>query len=281
MCAQPSRAGLFLFLKVMCRKTLACLFLLLIVFALPLSAQRVVSLLPSATYAAAQMGADANIVGRTSYCPAPSKGVKSTIIGDAMTVNLEVIVSLKPDVVIISPFTAANVVSRLKGLNIKTVSLLTPTNFSEICEQAILVGQLTGHEAQARQMVADESRKVESLTKAAAKPKSPKLVYIQIGVSPIWGATPDYYINEIATRLGLTNVLAEGEGACSREAVLARHPAVVVVSSLGGLGKAESEWWTAKGSLSAVVDENCLCCPTPRFFRMALESVNSLIVKLK
>ncbi len=281
MCAQPSRAGLLVFRNLMCRKIQVCLILLLLAFALPLSAQRVVSLLPSATYAAVQMGADANIVGRTSYCPEPAKGIKSTIIGDAMTVNLEVIVSLKPDVVIISPFTAANVVSRLKSLKIKTVSMPTPANFSEICAQAIEVGKLTGHEAQARQMVADESRLVESLTRNAARPKSPALIYIQIGVSPIWGATPDYYINEIVTRLGLTNVLAEGEGACSREAVLARHPAVVVVSSLGGLGKAEVDWWTAKGSLSAVVDESCLCCPTPRFFRMALESVNSLLVKLK
>lgn len=265
----------------MCRKLQVCLVLLLVVFALPLSAQRVVSLLPSATYAAVQMGADANIVGRTSYCPEPAKNVKSTIIGDAMTVNLEVIVSLKPDVVIVSPFTAANVVSRLKSLNIKTVSMPTPANFSEICAQAIEVGKLTGHEAQARQMVAEESGKVERITKTATKPKSPKLVYMQIGVNPIWGATPDYYINEIVTRLGLTNVLAEGEGACSREVVLARHPAIVVVSSLGGLGKAESERWKASGSVSAVVDESCLCCPTPRFFRMALESVNSLLVNLK
>ncbi len=265
----------------MCRKLQVCLVLFLIAFALPLSAQRVVSLLPSATYAAVQMGADANIVGRTSYCPEPAKGVMSTIIGDAMTVNLEVIVSLKPDVVIVSPFTAANVVSRLKSLNIKTVSMPTPANFSEICAQAIEVGKLTGHEAQARQMVAEESSKVERITQTATKPKSPKLVYMQIGVNPIWGATPDYYINEIVTRLGLTNVLADGEGACSREVVLARHPAIVVVSSLGGLGKAESEWWKASGSVSAVVDESCLCCPTPRFFRMALESVNSLLVNLK
>lgn len=265
----------------MCRKLQVFLVLILIVFALPLSAQRVVSLLPSATYAAVQMGADANIVGRTSYCPAPAKGMKSTIIGDAMTVNLEVIVALKPDVVIISPFTAANVVSRLKSLKIKTVSMPTPANFSEICAQAIEVGKLTGHETQARQMVADESSKVEHITQSAAKPQSTKLAYIQIGANPIWGATPDYYINEIVTRLGLTNVLADGEGACSREAVLARHPAIVVVSSLGGLGKAEADWWTDKGSLSAVVDESCLCCPTPRFFRMALESVNSLLVKLK
>ena len=65
-------------------------------------AQRVVSLVPSATFTAVQFGADANIVGRTSYCPEPGKGVRSVIVGDAMTVSVEAVVALSPDVVLAS-----------------------------------------------------------------------------------------------------------------------------------------------------------------------------------
>lgn len=252
---------------------LPTLLIALLLSCLTAHAQRVVSLLPSATYSAAQMGADANIVGRTSYCPKAEDGVKTTIIGDAMTVSTEAIVALRPDVVIASPFTSAAVVDKLKSLGLKVTVLATPKDFDGVCQQFIQVGQLTGHEAEAKQIVAEERTAVAAIV-AKAKNLKGKKFYFQIGVNPLWGATPDYYIADMANLLGGLNILKVGEGACSREVVLARRPDVIVVSSLGGLGSGEVNVW---GKLTrarvVVVDENTLCCPTPIFFRQSLESI--------
>ncbi len=249
--------------------------ILILLISIPTSAtaQRIVSLLPSATYTAAQIGADANVVGRTTYCPKPAAGTVSKIVGDAMTVNVEAIMSLSPDVVLISPFTAASVVSRLKSLKINTVSLPTPKNFEEICSQTILIGELTGHKSKAESLVAQERQQVESIV--SSLPKSVSLsVYFQIGTKPIWGATPDYFINDMAALLGTKNVLSEGEGACSRESILARKPGLIVISSLGGLGNDEASLWRKLSKAKVVVvDENVLCCPTPVFFRTALSVI--------
>lgn len=254
-------------------RSLLLFFIPLALFAQFAVAQRVVSLVPSATFAAMQFGADANIVGRTSYCPKPSSGVVSQVVGDVMTVSVETIVALRPDAVIASPFTQKAVVDRLKSLKIKVVLLPTPKSFREICDQNLEVGRLTGHEAQAASVNRAQSLAVDSISKSASPIKNAK-TYVQIGTRPTWGATPDYYINDILVHLGLTNILNVGDGGCSREVVMLRKPDVVVVSSMGGLGNDELLLWQKSTNAKTVlIDESVLGCPTPTFFRQALEQL--------
>ncbi|MBQ2321459.1 MAG: ABC transporter substrate-binding protein [Bacteroidales bacterium] len=260
-------------------KPILIISLILILFTPLAVAQRIVSLVPSATFAAVQLGADANIVGRTSFCPKPTNGVASQVVGDVLTVNTEAIVSLRPDAVIASPFTQKKVVQRLKALNIKVHQLPTPTSFSEICSQNIEVGMLTGHESEALTLNRSQSLAIDSICQSF-KPAKPLNAYVQIGARPTWGATPDYYINDILLRLGLSNVLKEGEGSCSREAVMLRKPDVVIVSTMGGLGNEQlSMWQKTPGVKTILVDEIALGCPTPLFFRQALEHICNALKK--
>lgn len=255
------------------------LFLILLFFIGSLSsAQRVVSLLPSATQIAQQIGADANVVGRTAYCPKPQPSTRSSLVGDAMTVNVEAIIALRPDLVIVSPFTKSGVVDRLKSLGIKTLSLPTPADFNEICSQALTIGQVTGHASQAEALVSDSKRRLGSILSSFAQ-NSTLSFYVQIGTNPLWGATPDYYIGDIITLLGGRNVLGLNDGPCSREAVLVRKPDVIIVSSLGGLGDDEAAiWLRLTKARVAVVPQDELCCPTPLFF---VNTVERIVAALK
>lgn len=246
---------------------------LLILLLCDATAQRIVSLMPSATYIAAQIGADANVVGRTAYCPAPSSGVTSRVVGDVMTVNVEAIVALRPDVVIASNFTQQSVINRLKALKIKLVTLSTPKSFDEICSQTVEIGQLTNHLQQAQSVCHEQSNAIDSIAANVSWSRG-KSAYVQVGARPLWGATPDYYINELLSRLAMRNVLNLGEGGTSREEVTLRHPDVVIISSLGGLASEEqAAWQKATKAKTVIVNENELSCPTPLFFRLALEKV--------
>lgn len=234
-------------------------------------AQRVVSLQPSATYAAKQIGADAAIVGRTSYCP-PSD--HSKVVGDAMTVSTEAIVALRPDAVIVTPYTRKDVIDKLHSLGIKTENLRTPADFPEICRQAETIGKIVGRQTEAHAATLRETLKVDSLQRSTQWTHGMK-AYIQVGTRPLWGATPDYFLNDMIERMGMTNVLRDGEGNCSREEVLRRAPDVIIISTMGGLGKSEAETWRRLSGARhiVVIDENILCCPTPQFFRMSMEQV--------
>ncbi len=238
----------------------------------PALAQRVVSLMPSATYMAVQIGADANIVGRTAYCPPPAKGISSQTVGDVMTVNIEAIVALHPDVVIASNFTQQSVVDRLKALHINVLTLSTPKSFTEICEQTSQIGSLTNHLPQARAVCQAQSYAIDSI--AATISPRPLTAYVQVGANPLWGATPDYYIHDLLSRLSLRNILHNGEGGISREEVIRRKPDIIILSTLGGLAPDEkAQWQRLSNATVLIIDENELSCPTPLFFRLALQKV--------
>lgn len=236
-----------------------------------LHAQRVVSLLPSATYTAKQIGADEAIVGRTSYCPHSDH---SKVVGDAMTVSTEAIVALRPDAVIVSPYTPKGVVDKLRSLGIKTENLQTPADLAEICRQTETIGTIVDRQAEAHVTTHMEFLKVDSLQRATQWTHGMK-AYIQVGARPLWGATPDYFLNDMIERMGMTNILHDGEGNCSREEVLRRSPDVIIISTMGGMGKSEAETWRKLSACKhiVVIDENVLCCPSPQFFRMSMEQV--------
>jgi len=65
---------------------------------------RIVSLAPSITREVEELGMADHIVGATSYCDI-TKNNKDLIIGDAINVNVEKILLLKPDIILTTPMT--------------------------------------------------------------------------------------------------------------------------------------------------------------------------------
>jgi ABC-type hemin transport system substrate-binding protein len=66
----------------------------------PAQALRLVSLKPNITMTLLALGTASDVVGVTKYCPKPNKA--ATIVGDYMSINVEDIVRLKPDVILSS-----------------------------------------------------------------------------------------------------------------------------------------------------------------------------------
>lgn len=234
-------------------------------------AQRIVSLVPSVTQTYMQMGADEKVVARTSYCPKSLSG-NSVVVGDAMTVNVEKILSVKPDVVVTMGLTKPEVIAKLKSLGVKVLELPTPKSFDEICSQTVLLAQYAGCEEDAKALVSSERLKVDSLRMGGRMKKA----FFEIGVNPLWAAIPNTYLDEMLRVLNLSNVVSSGNGAISREYVVAAAPDVVVLTSLYGNASNEKSLWRKLLPLSVLVevDENVACCPTPTNYRMTLQAIS-------
>lgn len=243
---------------------------LLLLVNVTVGAQRIVSLVPSVTHTLAQIGCDEMVVGRTSYCPKSIDG-SSVIIGDVLTVSTEAIIALQPDAVITMSFTSPATIEKLRSLGINVVELSTPSTFSEICSQTMQLLQLVNHEAIARQFIATEQHRVDSLRNIAQQHGT---AFFQIGTKPLFGVTTDSFMNDLLSFVGLSNILTDNNGMCSREMVVAANPNVLILTTMGGLsGDEKREWNKLLQSTIIVVDENKACCPTPLFFRQTLESI--------
>lgn len=245
---------------------------------------RIVSLSPSISYTLQQLDADDQIVGRTSYCPAPQKGNTSTIIGNVLEINLEKILLLKPDIVFSMSFTKAEIREKMEKMGIRIQDFPTPRSFEEICQQTLLIGKLAGKEAAARKMVSEETGKVEQIRREAEslKQKYPsRKTFFQIGERPVFPVIEGTYMNQYLTLLGLENIVKDYKGGgISKEYVLAARPDIMFISKMSGMGEKAMREWMDYAQIPAVadkritlVDDNLACCPTPVFFRMTLESL--------
>lgn len=173
---------------------------------------RIVSLLPSATDIVCSLGLQDSIVGRTHECdwppgieqvPAVTSDALAThelssadihaAIGGAVHsgssiygLDAEALDRAKPDLIITQELCEVCAVSyedvtsaaRLMEANAKIVSL-EPHSIDEILEHVLLIGRLTGAEAQAKAVVSDARARIERVREKCALLDRPRVVCIE------------------------------------------------------------------------------------------------------
>jgi len=246
--------------------------------------QRIISLGPAITEELYILGAEDRLIGCTVYCQRPPEAKNKEKVGTAIEVNLEKIVSLRPDLVLATSLTDPDAKEKLKNLGIKTVTFPAAKDFNEICGQFQELGRIVGREKQAAEVAALARKRVDSLGKRIKGLKRPK-VFIQVGAKPLVTATGDSFINDSIELAGGINIAKEaGTGLYSREEVVRRNPDVMIIVTMGIAGKEEKEAWAKYKTLNAVkngriyvIDSYRLCSPTPVSFAETLEEIARIL----
>lgn len=263
-------------------KTVRSLFIAftILLFAFRLPAQeykRIVSLAASITNNLYLLEAQDRLVGRTQYCTIADKD-SIPIVADAINVNIEKVVSLKPDLVIAGGLTHPRIVRALQKMGIHTVHWNQPKNFNEICSQLEELGKLCGKRESATGYV-KESR--ERLAKLASKTTEKYKVFMQQGANPLFAVLPNSFVNDYITLSGGKNICEDlTNGLISREMVLLRNPDIIAIMSMGEVGKLEKQEWEKYQTVNAVknkriflIDADRACTPTPVTFIDVLEKL--------
>ena len=233
---------------------------------------RIVSLTPSITKQLYLLGVEDLVVGHTSYCP--SEGLKnSELVASAMEVNVEKIATLHPDIVLVTTLVKSKIVDKLKMLGINVQYLPSPKSFNEICNQFIELGAAVERKSKAISIVKAQEEKLDSLQNTI--PPGKKLKYfIEIGAKPLYAATPESFMHDYIRYANGINI-AEGlkSGTMSRESVIVKNPDVIVIVTMGIVGKEEKEIWQDYPNLNAskngrifVIDSDLASSPTPITF---------------
>ncbi|HIC90836.1 MAG TPA: ABC transporter substrate-binding protein, partial [Syntrophaceae bacterium] len=115
--------------------------------------QRIVSLGPSLTEELYLLGVEDKIVGVTVYCNRPKEAQDKEKVGTVIKVDVERIISLKPDLLLATTLSDPAQMKKIRSLGIKVVTFPSCRNFSEICEQFLKLGKITGREEKAREII--------------------------------------------------------------------------------------------------------------------------------
>lgn len=204
---------------------------------------RIVSLAPSITEILFAVGAGPQVVGVTKYCNYPPKaGQGREIVGgfSAKSLSVEKIISLKPDLVFAAGATHKPVSEALEAAGV-TVFNFDPHDLAGVYANILAAGALTGHAAQAEEVVADMKARIAKVTATtAAIPQDQRLkVFYEVWDEPLMTAGPATFIGQVIELAGGINIFSdvkEQYPTVSSEAVVARGPDIILGPSSHGEG---------------------------------------------
>jgi iron complex transport system substrate-binding protein len=253
-------------------------------------AQHIVSLAPSNTEILFAIGAGSQVVGRDqlSDFPEAAKDVKD--IGSTFdALNTELIVSLKPDLVLAAEINTPEQVKQLEGLGLTVYYLKNPTTLEEMYGNLEIVAQLTGHETETATLIDSLKARVAAVdAKIAPISSRPSVFYELDATDPAkpYTAGKGTFITQLIERAGGRNVAADIDGypQLSLEQVVADDPAFIILGDAAyGITPESIAARPGWNKLSAVknnkifpFDDNLVSRPGPRLVD-ALEQLAKLL----
>jgi iron complex transport system substrate-binding protein len=233
----------------------------------PLRAQRIVSLVPSCTELLFVVGAGPQVAGVTTYCTYPEEAKAKPKIGD-LSVNYEILASLKPDLVVSSWTLARRSAEAVEAMGIP-VFCVDPRDFPDIARALRVVGRLTDHEAEGERAAKELEARVAAVEKRVAGKPRPG-VCIELTSTP-HVAVPGTTGHDLIVRAGGRNLFEDLTGdrylAVSWESVLSRDPDVYIVGHRDDPPERRPGFATMKAARAkrcVVLDLEWLNFPTPR-----------------
>lgn len=144
-------------------------------------AQRVVSMAPSNTEILFAIGAGSQVVGRDEFSDYPADATRLPSIGGSYgEYNNEAIVNLKPDLILASELNTAEQVQALEALGLKVYLLSNPTDLDGMYKNLEIVGKLTGHEADAAELVQSLKSRVAAVEEKLKNVSEQPLVFYEL-----------------------------------------------------------------------------------------------------
>ncbi len=203
------------------------------VVVLPSRAQRIISLAPSITETLFAIGAGNQIVGVTNYCNYPEEAKSKQKVGGIVNPNIETIISLKPDVILLSmEGNVRNDFEKLTSCGVP-VFVTNPRNLKGIYKSLEQLGVLTDKNENADVLVKAMKSRVDSIVKNVASKKKKSVLFF-VSLQPIIVVGKNTFLHELLERAGGANAATKAKGAYpqySREAVLKDNPDVLIFLS--------------------------------------------------
>lgn len=193
--------------------------------------QRIVSLSPTSTEIMFAIGAQDKLVGVTNSCDYPAGALEIQKVGEFSGPNLEMIINLKPDVVIGGTYIQEDVTKALAELGVPVIST-EAENIDDIFTSIEILGMISKQEDDANKVVANMKTRLEEIAKKV-KDSKPVSVFYVVWKDPFKTAGNNTFINEVLTLAGGENVASDVEGWAdySREELIVKNPYGIVSSS--------------------------------------------------
>ncbi|MCG8701111.1 MAG: ABC transporter substrate-binding protein, partial [Bacteroidales bacterium] len=203
-----------------------------------------------------------------------------TVVASAIKVNIEKVVTQKPDLVIATTITNQETIQSLEKFGIKTEVFPTPRSYEEICNQFDRLTLLTGKKYLGDRLLKQNNNSIDSIRNAIAGKKGSK-VFFQVGAKPLFTVPGNNFMDDYITYIGCENITAKlKNGNITRETVIKSNPDYIFITTMGIMAEEEKKIWESMQDLEAAkngniytIDADMVCTPTPFTFKQTLEEM--------
>lgn len=197
---------------------------------------KIVSLSPNITEILFALNLGDYVVGRTDYCDWPIEASFIESMGDLFSPSVEKIVSLNPDIVIISNLGQSQTIEALELASIKVAFLDEAQNMEGTYKIIEKVATITATEEKGNQLI-DEIKNEVALVAASLDNNKIASVYYVAGFGE-WGdytATQETFIDDIINLAGARNIAFDAfNWSFQKELIVERDPDVIILPPLMG-----------------------------------------------
>jgi iron complex transport system substrate-binding protein len=251
--------------------------------------ERIVSLAPNATEILFAVGAGDRVIGVTEYCNFPPEARKIEKVGSFSFLNIERILSLAPDLVLISSHEQERFIKTLDELEIP-VYVCFPRNFQELFRTIHSIGRVTGSPVRARALADSLGAELDRLkgeVEWAFSSEERLKVYMEISSRPLMTAGDHSFIGTMIDVAGGRNIghdLPRDYAVINSEVVISRNPEVIFIFHYSSTREnlLERLGWDRIDAVKADMifddlDEDVVHRPGPRSVRGAREMFERLL----
>jgi iron complex transport system substrate-binding protein len=243
--------------------------------------RRLIVISPGAVEVLYMIGAESAIAGISSGRE-PSWPEEKTVllpsVGNTARPSLEAIIALEPDLIIGNAMNAA-LIADLASRGY-AVLIHSADSLADIFNSTLILGRLTGKEAEAKALVAEKEAQLDSLREELKnRPLNLKGAFLY-SASPVMAFTSQSLPGEILNILGVENIAAGLDAAqpiLSAEYILAQNPDFL----FGAMAITKPEDILSAGSVIAKtragMEKNIKIVPSSLFLRTSPRIVESLV----
>ena len=247
-------------------------------------AEKLVTLSPHLAELVFAAGAGRHLIATVEYSEYPEGASEIARIGDAFRIDVERVLSLRPDLVIGwdsgNPRQALDQLSSL-GIPVWRVEIREPAEIAEVIEA---IGAASGEQATAGSAASDFSRRLDALSRRYESRRAVEFFY-QVDVKPLFTINGDHLISKGLSLCGGRNIFRDQPGLAfnvAHESVIVANPETLIAPYLENEADPLAAWREWPG-MQAVQQSALMLLPadkisraTPRFLD-ALELACNLL----
>ena len=216
--------------------------------------QRIVSFSAANTEIMFALGLGDRVVGRDAFSDYPVEALDVPSVGNAFALNLELIVSLEPDLVFIS-FEGPK--EQLREVGLRPLFIPPSDTLEGVLRYIRVMGQIMGRPGEAATLAAQIEREIQDIENLLRDVGPGPSVYYELDPG-LWTVGPATFIGDMISIAKAQNVAAAAGGTypqLSNEYLVAQDPEVILLadsSELGGQGDETPESVAARPGWSNI-----------------------------